>query len=311
MQHNGKPSLAVLLASYNGAAHIREQVQSIAGLDGAKISVFVSDDGSSDNTKEIVASFFGDKRLQSIEIGEGPKLGFAANFKSLISSVSDNFDYYAFSDQDDLWLPNKFTKASDKLSMLRSDVAGVYCGRTEIISDRGDHIGYSPMFSRVPSFRNAIVQSIAGGNTMILNNAAMRFLKIASERNDFVAHDWFCYLVVSACGGTIFYDAEPTVRYRQHDNNLIGSNSTASARLTRILMLFSGRFSAWNGQNIEGLEKLRLHLTDDALRVLNDFKLARTASLPQRFNALRHSGVYRQTLLGTISLFVACLFKRL
>ncbi len=311
MQLRSKIKIAVLLASYNGAAHIREQIESIAQQGGWELSLFVSDDGSSDETKHIVESFVSDGRFCHIEIINGPREGFAANFRALISKVDDGFDYYAFSDQDDVWLPNKFERALQRLSVVAPRTAAVYSGRTEIISEDGQGIGFSPLFARLPDFRNAIVQSIAGANTMVLNNEAMRLLKVASARSKFLVHDWFCYIVVSGAGGMVIYDPIPTVRYRQHENNIIGSNNSLSAKVTRIMMLFSGRFAQWNSLNTEALDKLDDLMTGDAKLVLEQFKLARSASLFTRLAALRNSGVFRQTWLGTISLFVACLFRKL
>ena len=311
MQRSTNNSLAILLATYNGSAHIQEQIESIAMQQDVEISLFVSDDGSTDDTRKIVENFGHDHRFKRVEISEGPQTGFANNFKKLILGVDEKFDYYAFSDQDDIWLPNRLTGAFETLARLRPEIAGVSCGRTEIISENGSTMGYSPLFAHPPGFRNAIVQSIAGGNTMILNNAAMRLLKFGCARTDFLVHDWFCYLVVTGSGGVVVYDPSPTVRYRQHDHNLIGSNSSFKAKLKRIVMLFSGRFAGWNSQNIAALEKLNELLTPDARQVLAEFKEARSAPLPRRLVLLRKSGVFRQSKPGTISLFVACLFKRL
>jgi glycosyltransferase involved in cell wall biosynthesis len=311
MQSKSKIRIAVLLASYNGAAHIKEQIESIAQQAGSEISLFVSDDGSTDDTKQIVENFVNDNRFHHVEVTVGPRKGFAANFGSLIANVGDDFDYYAFSDQDDIWLDRKFQRAHEKLSTAILGSAAVYCGRTQIIAEDGSELGFSPLFSLRPSFRNALVQSIAGGNTMVLNRDAMRLMKIASARSKFLVHDWFCYIVVSGAGGTLFYDPVPGVRYRQHENNIIGANNSLRAKITRMMWLFAGRFVHWNALNIEALEKLDDILTHDAKFVVGQFQLARSGSLFKRFAALRNSGVYRQTRLGTISLFVACLFRKL
>ncbi|MGL4489551.1 MAG: glycosyltransferase [Rhizobiaceae bacterium] len=311
MQTHSSFSLAVLLATYNGSAHVREQIESLAHQSGAEISLCVSDDGSSDNTRQIVESYKGDPRFKSVEICDGPQQGFAENFRHLILNAAEGFDCYAFSDQDDEWLPQKASKAFEALSSVAPGVAAVYCGRTEIMAEEGRVIGLSPLFPRSPGFRNAIVQSIAGGNTMVLNSVAMRLLKVACSRTDFIVHDWFCYQVISGSGGTIFYDPQPMVRYRQHGANLIGSNTGLSAKATRMRMLFSGRFANWNARNVAALEKLDDLMTPDSKMVLELFKIARTVSLPKRIQALRNAGIFRQTLFGTCSLFVACLFKKL
>ena len=103
----------------------------------------------------------------------------------------------------------------------------------------------SILFRRRPSFENALVQSLAGGNTMVFNCAAKRLLEKAGSL-DIVAHDWWTYKLTTAAGGFVVYDPEPSVEYRQHGQNLIGSNSSIFAKIQRIRMLLSNRFRDWN-----------------------------------------------------------------
>ena len=84
----------------------------------------------------------------------------------------------------------------------------------------------SPLFRRPPSFRNALVQSLAGGNTMVLNRPARDLVALASRRARFVSHDWWAYLLVTGAGGAVHYSAKPLVRYRQHAHNLVGANTS-------------------------------------------------------------------------------------
>ena len=83
--------------------------------------------------------------------------------------------------------------------------------------------GLSPLFTRPPAFQNALVQSLGGGNTMVFNRAAKKILQEAAAI-DVVLHDWWVYQLVSAAGGMVHYDPRPMLKYRQHSDNLIGSN---------------------------------------------------------------------------------------
>jgi hypothetical protein len=113
-------------------------------------------------------------------------------------------------------------------------------------------------------------------------------------------------------GGAIRYDPQPALKYRQHADNLIGSNLGWRAHLLRFRMILSGRFSAWNSMNIAALEQLPADLIKPQNRtVLQLFAKARTASLPKRLYYLMQSGVYRQKLLGNIGLLVATVLKRI
>jgi hypothetical protein len=117
---------------------------------------------------------------------------------------------------------------------------------------------------------------------------------------------------VSAAGGMVHYDPQPMLKYRQHPDNLIGSNLGWRARFIRIRMMLAGRFHDWNATNIAAFQQLPAHLLQPKNReVLALFAKARGASLPQRLYYLRRSGVYRQTLLDNLGLFAAAILRRI
>jgi hypothetical protein len=155
------------------------------------------------------------------------------------------------------------------------------------------------------------MQNIGGGNTMVFNNAARELLKATGEDVEVVSHDWWAYLIVSGCGGQVFYDAYPSLRYRQHEGNLVGVNATWSARLFRIRLMWMGRFRSWNDKNIEALHRLRSNMTSENLEILDRFVQARDMSLIPRLVGLKRSGIHRQTLMGNIGLIAAAIFKKI
>lgn len=146
---------------------------------------------------------------------------------------------------------------------------------------------------------------------MVMNRAARKLLIEASRRTDFVSHDWWCYLIVSGAGGSVHYCPYPRIGYRQHDNNLVGQNNTWRARMTRLRHLVRGRFQEWNEKHITGLELCADLLTVDARHVLVHFCDSRRRKLPGRLISLWRSGAYRQTAIGELGLYVACVIGRL
>jgi hypothetical protein len=155
------------------------------------------------------------------------------------------------------------------------------------------------------------MQNIGGGNTMVFNEAARKLLREAVENVNVVTHDWWAYLVVIGCGGQVFYDPYPTVRYRQHDDNLIGMNSSWQARLLRIRMLFQGRFREINDLHVSALERIRSKLTPKHREILDRFSNARNSRLVPRLIGLTKAGVYRQSFFSNLGLIAAALFKKL
>jgi glycosyltransferase involved in cell wall biosynthesis len=312
-----KPSLvrrahvAILLATYNGERFLGEQLETLRRQQVSRIDIWASDDGSTDHTRNILEKARKSWNLGEFQIVDGPRQGFAENFRSLILNPNIVADYYAFCDQDDLWDEDKLAASVDWLTGLPTGRAGVYCTRTRIIDLQGRPKGFSPRFSRPPSFRNAIVQSIAGANTMVLNRAAWLLLVEACRKNAFVSHDWWVYLIITGAGGEIYYSPLPRVGYRQHPENIVGSNTGLTARLSRYHSLLRGGFSAWMDQNLAGLRRCEDLLTEDARMVLAELEQVHSGALPIRLAALLRSGAYRQSFGANLGLYFACLLGKL
>ena len=170
----------------------------------------------------------------------------------------------------------------------------------------------SPLFKRKPCFENALVQSIGGGNTMVMNRAALDLIQDTAPRaRGVVAHDWWAYQIVSGAGGVVIYDPTPTVLYRQHGSNTVGANDTLFAGLRRMRQVAQGRFRDWNDANLAALERSRPWLTGDAATALDHFQMARHGPLPHRLRSLRRAGVIRQRFRGTAALWAAALLNKL
>lgn len=300
----------ILLASYHGRHYICEQIVSIFSQSHKNIHLWISQDSINDGTKKIVDKEFSKKHSNSYTFLQGPGQGFASNFMSLINNEEIQGDFFAFSDQDDIWNVDKIERAITVLEELPDHIPALYCSRTQLVDDNNQEIGFSPLFKKKPSFSNALVQSIAGGNTMVMNKAARDIVKEVSKGQNIFSHDWWVYLVITAVGGKVFYDATPRIRYRQHHSNIVGNNQGFLQRVQRICYLLQGRFRVWNDQNITALGKLYPKMTDENKKIYEQFSRARQGWLIPRVIGMIKSGVYRQTRLGNIGLAVAVLLKK-
>ncbi len=303
-------AVAILLATRNGAGFLDEQVQSVAAQDWARIDVWASDDGSTDATPALLAKWAAGWTKGRFTLLAGPQQGFASNFRALLRNPEVEADYVAFCDQDDVWLPGKLRAAVVALEM-GGDRPALYCERTIIADSAGQEVGRSPLFVEPVGFANALVQSIAGGNTMVMNRAAHELMREAARRSDFVSHDWFCYMIVSGAGGSVTYSAEPHVLYRQHEDNLVGSNTGWAARLERLSAALGGRFTRWTEHNLKTLDACADLLTEEARARIAQFRAARSGPLSARLAALRKSGVYRQSGVGQALLYLAVMLGKL
>ncbi|MEX3010172.1 glycosyltransferase family 2 protein [Hoeflea sp. TYP-13] len=304
--------IAVLMAVYNGERFLQQQVDSLSSQGVPSIDVWVSDDGSSDGSRKILKSCSDSWSKGTFRVADGPQTGFSDNFRSLMSNTEIQADYYAFCDQDDLWDSDKLQVALSQLASLGRDMPALYCGRTRIVDECGRHVGYSPLFDRQPNFRNAIVQSIAGGNTMVANRAAWQLLAESARRTDFVSHDWWCYILVAGAGGRVVYDPQAHISYRQHSGNLVGDNMSLRSRIDRVNRLFKGQFVSWGDRNLSSLQQCIDLLSDDAKATVEEFRSFRAEkSIIRRLRGLLSSGIYRQSLQGNLGLFAATLFQKL
>lgn len=309
--NNALPKVAILLCTYHGQHYLAEQLDSFLAQSHSNWEVWASDDGSEDDTHAILEAYRQKWPAGRLSLHFGPAEGFAANFLSLTRKSSIEADYYAYSDQDDVWEVDKLERAVRWLETIPRNIPALYCSRTRLVDAENNEIGLSPLFSKPPSFANALMQNIGGGNTMVFNNAARELLREAGEDTPVITHDWWAYMVVTGCGGKVFYDNYPSLRYRQHDGNLVGMNATWAARLKRIRMLWEGRFRDWNDCNIAGLRKLQHKLTLENRETLERFAKARPMSLIPRLMHLKRSGIYRQTLFGNLGLIAAAIFGKI
>ena len=305
------PHICILMSTYNGEKFLSEQLQSIEDQTDKNWRLVISDDGSSDNTLAIAKQFqqkWGNDRL---EIRQGPQQGFCQNFLSMACDSDIRADLYAFSDQDDVWMADKLARAVSYFKASNeSQLPRAYGSRTQIVDEALNPLGFSPEFTLPRSFRNALVQSISGGNTQVFNQATKELLEQAGPQQ-VVSHDWWLYQIVKGAGGIFYYDSNPTLLYRQHSNAIVGANSSFRARLDRIFYVLNGRFKNWNDINYTALCNIRHLLTKDSQDILDIFGTFRGAHFKDRIRLLEVCGLYRQTWQGTLSLWLATIINKI
>lgn len=303
--------ITILLATYNGGSFLDEQLSSIANQSWSNIDVLVSDDGSSDDTLKILEAWSCNWTKGGFRILKGPQKGFSENFRYLLCSVENDQTYIAFSDQDDIWHPNKLENAVRKMALIDTSQPAMYCSRTRLVDADGKELGFSPLFSKMPSFENSLTQSLAGGNTIVLNTAAFCSVRESALRVNFISHDWWCYQILTGIGGYVYYDPVPQIDYRQHTNNIFGRNNGIKAILRRIIGLVTGEFSEWFGMNICSLEENRELLTEKNYNTIKGLLAARKAGGLQYVIFLWRNRISRQTWFANVGLYVSAILGRL
>lgn len=305
------PGVTILMGCYNGAAHLQEQLDSIAAQTYTDWVLLASDDGAgADDTRAILEKFRDRIGAERVTVRGGPGKGFLPNFLGMACAPGQQSRHYAFCDQDDVWEPEKLARAVACLDGVPAGVPAMYCTRTRLITEDGRDTGYSPLFRRAPCFRNALVQSIAGGNTMVFNEAARQLVAAAGATVEVASHDWWVYLLVSGAGGQVHYDPWASVRYRQHAANLVGGNVGARARLRRLVKLLEGRYRSWNEMHCVALERLTALLTPENREIFALFRTSRRAGMPSRVAGVLRARVFRQTPIGNVGLYASVLLNK-
>ena len=302
-----KPTVHILLATYNGAQFLTEHLESIARQTHSAWTLTISDDGSTDNTLALVAQFAA-RITQLLTVLQGPRQKSSTrNFCHLIQNAptAEASDLYAFCDQDDVWLDNKLERAVEWHAQQQSHAVRLYCSRTLLVDEQLKPIGLSPGIQRPPSFGNALVQNIASGNTMVMSHDLLLAQKKIKPEHS-VWHDWTTYLVATALGGEVWFDDKPCMLYRQHGGNVIGSNNGLSAQIRRLKPLFEGRFKQWTDANMAAVLDVGPAASEAAQELHQKFAQLRVERFPwKRVCSWKGTAIRRQTTSSNLTLGLA------
>lgn len=219
----------VLMSTYNGEAFLREQIDSILGQTDCDVDLLVRDDGSTDRTIDILNEYM-DKGKLKWYTGENLQPG--RSFMNLLVNASENYDYYAFSDQDDVWKPNKMFAAAKMIGV--SDRPIMYCGNALLVDCNLESLGHlCNNYILKPNLLGVLVGGGIQGATIVVNKVLKRrFGKEILDVN-IKMHDYYVSCVCLSMGGKILYDETPYLLYRQHGDNVVGVNKSLVGTLKK------------------------------------------------------------------------------
>lgn len=235
--------VCVMMSTYNGSAYIEQQIESVLAQDHSDIKLIVRDDGSSDSTVDILRSLQGASRFEFVP---GRNVGIKASFFELLKIADESADYYAFCDQDDFWLPDKISRALERLANTGSDAPVLYCSAVGVVDSdlRTIREDIVPQFSGIGGL---LVENFAIGCTVVISRGA-RNLILRHSSYDFYMHDWWATLLV-CCFGRIVCDNESRIKYRQHEGNVVGVHAKLIDRIvgfSRFLFSLTTKFDAYS-----------------------------------------------------------------
>ena len=304
------PEILIALCSYNGAPWLTGQLDSIAAQDHTDWALWISDDGSTDATRAIIAAFQARHPARQIRLVEGPRQGGAQNFLSLICHPELPLGpqtHLALCDQDDIWLPQKLSRATALLQAQHDNANRplIYGGQSRHIDESGQVIGRSRRPRGEVTLQNAMVQNMVSGHSLVLNPSALALVRAAGRPAGIGFQDWWLSLLVLACGGRAVIDQTEVLLYRQHDGNVMGAPQGAHAARQRLRQMSDGRYRRWIAANLAGLVAVAGRLTPEAAQITQS--LSQSKGGLARLRAFRQLGIRRQSGSGTALLYTACL----
>jgi len=224
-----KSTISIALATFNGGEYIQEQLDSLASQFLLPMELVVSDDGSNDQTVDLIQNFsrvapFPVKLVQNRE-----RLGYGLNFLNAASICAGS--HIAFCDQDDVWLPQKIARIS---TILQSGSFDLVAHTAKVVDRQLNWLGANFPDIQLENSLNESGKSVDlfwPGFSLTISKSLLSEVNLAvnlsCDKTNFAHDELICELV----GDRSFYlIAEPLALYRQHGNNLIGFHGAMLAR---------------------------------------------------------------------------------
>ena len=229
--------VTVLLSTYNGEKYLPELLESVYAQTDVEVHLLVRDDGSTDQTIHLLQREQEKGRLQWYG---GDNLGPARSFLALMDSAPQ-CEWYAFCDQDDVWLPHKLSRALRRLREADGAAPALYYGRPFLVDEKLSPLPpTSRALERMETFASSLVASNATGCTMVFNRRLLEAVNRRKPDYVFMHDDWVHKLCLME-KGRLFFDENVPLLYRQHGGNLIGTPSSEWMKLRRHLQSLTRR----------------------------------------------------------------------
>ena len=291
----------ILMSTYNGQQFLAEQIRSIQEQSYTDWTLFIRDDGSSDNTKEILKDFeHQDSRIHLIDSDKSDNLGVIKSFHKLVNH--DRADYYFFSDQDDVWLPNKLELSLKEAQNYLADLPLMVYMDLKVVNQDLEIMTESMVKSQSHHANTELVQeltenTVTGGVAMINHALA----EMWQETDDILMHDWYLALLASAFGTLVFID-QPGELYRQHSDNVLGAR-TLSKRFKKWIrphILFAVYWDLIKNSQKQARHLLQMPLSQSNRELIEAFVTIMDKSMLERFRILRKYGLRKNKAFHTL-----------
>lgn len=215
-----KKKIIVLLSTYNGEHYLEKQLESILCQRTLhQVDVMIRDDGSNDGTIEILKSYE-EKYSSRMKVFYEENIGYIKSFFALIQRA-EGYDYYALSDQDDIWLEDKIEAAVTQCEERAYEGPLLYGSSSFLVNDQLEVMGETQKDLKGITWDNLLIQNFFPGHTQVFNDALCKILKEDIDCSKIYVHDFWITYMAFLFGKAIFDNQSHTL-YRQHGTNTVG-----------------------------------------------------------------------------------------
>lgn len=291
----------ILMSTYNGQEFLAEQIRSIQAQTFTDWTLLIRDDGSKDRTREIIADFaLQDSRIHFINPDTTENLGIIKSFHALVQY--QRADVYFFSDQDDVWLPDKLQVTLETAQAYSADQPLMVYTDLKVVNQDLQVMNDSMVRSQSHHANTELVQeltenTVTGGTSMI--NHALAELWTVTD--DILMHDWYLALLATAFGKLVYID-QPTELYRQHAENVLGAR-TLSKRFKKWIrphVLFSVYWDLIRNSQKQASHLLVLPLAPADRNLVEAFVTVMDKPMLERYQILKKYGLRKNKAFHTL-----------
>lgn len=291
----------ILLSTYNGERFLAEQIKSIQEQTYSDWSLLIRDDGSKDQTREIIQNFINqDERIRFINADEVVNLGVIKSFYTLLHY--EEADYYFFSDQDDIWLPDKLQTSLDQAQHYSNQEPLMIYMDLKVVNQDLEVMTESMIRTQSHHANTELVQeltenTVTGGVSMINHALA----KLWTQTDDIIMHDWYLALLATAFGKLVYIDQAGEL-YRQHTDNVLGAR-TLSKRVQKWIrphILFSVYWDLIKNSQKQAKYLLEMPLKAEDRELIEAFITIMDKSFLDRIRTLKKYGLRKNKAFHTV-----------
>ncbi|MGT2754636.1 glycosyltransferase family 2 protein [Streptococcus ovis] len=290
----------ILMSTYNGEQFLAEQIHSIQEQTYTDWQLLIRDDGSMDKTPEIIAKFVAtDRRIFWINEQDRTNLGVINSFHTLLNY--ETADVYFFSDQDDVWLPDKLEVSLKEAEQYSVDEPLMIYMDLKVVDQELNILSNSMIRSQSHHANTELVQeltenTVTGGVSMINHSLALLW----QQTEGILMHDWYLALLASAFGNLVYID-QPGELYRQHGNNVLGAR-TLSKRVKKWLqpsLLFELYWKLIKNSQQQAAFLLDMPLSSSKREMINAFVTIMDKGFLERKRVLKQYGFRKNKAFHT------------